>query len=154
MVLMGWLIDLALLAALTATLVQATRLRRLLGLLKAEQAALQGPVDSLGQAASQAQLGIERLREASESRGKELASLVSLAAAQRDDLAYLVERGERLAMRIEVSLQGGRHMSEGPRHAGEYITSPKTPPVAVKPKDFQVGSKSERDLILALREAK
>ena len=67
---MEWILELALVALLAATLFHAVRLERALGVLKRDRAALQELIAGFNASTRQAELGIERLRAAADGAGR------------------------------------------------------------------------------------
>ena len=49
----------------------------------------------------QAETGIERLRGAADGAGQQIAHQIDAASSLKDDLAFLIERGDRLADRLD-----------------------------------------------------
>jgi hypothetical protein len=108
--------------------------------------ALQGLVAGFNTSTRQAELGIERLRTAAEGAGQQIAAQVDAALSLKDDLALLIERGDRLADRLDAMVRAGRPLTaETPRLtvvAGGDTNEPR------------VRSQAERDLLKALRMAR
>ena len=107
-----WLLELVLLGALAATGFYAVRLERALRVLRGDRAAVGELVAGFDSSARTAGQGLERLRDAAESAGREIARHVERAAALKDDLGYLTERGNRLADRMDVLVRAGRPSGE------------------------------------------
>jgi hypothetical protein len=143
---MEWILELALIALLAATLFHAVRLERALGVLKRDRVQLQELIAGFNTSTRQAEIGIERLRAAVDGAGQQVARQTDTALVLKDDLALLIERGDRLADRLDGLVRAGRPLaSEAPRltvvadtDAGEQ----------------RVRSQAERDLLKALRVAR
>jgi hypothetical protein len=143
---MEWLLEIALVALLAATLFHAVRLERALGVLKRDRAALQELIDGFNASTRQAELGIERLRGAAEGAGLQVASRVDSALLLKDDLALLIDRGDRLADRIDALVRAGRPLA---------AQTPRLTVVAdADHAEPRVRSQAERDLLKALRMAR
>lgn len=126
------------------TLLHAVRLERALGILRGERAALGDAVAHLESGTRQAESGIEGLRAAAESAGRNLARQVERAAALQDDLRFLHSRGETLADRLDAAVRSGRGLAP----------QPATPePESAEPAP-RVRSQAERDLLRALQAAR
>ncbi len=138
-----WLLELALIGLLAATLFHALRLERALGVLKRDRAALEDLVSSFNASFRQAEVGIEHLRAAADGAGRQVARQVDAGKAVQGDLAFLVERGERVADRLEQIVRAARPLLHEP------IREPE--PVPEQPK---LRSQAERDLLQALRLAR
>lgn len=135
---MQWILEIVLVALLAATLFHAVRLERALGVLKRDRAVLEALVGGFNTSMRQAEAGIERLRDAAEGAGRQLAQQIEAAEALKDDLALLSQRGERLADRLD----------------GQVCT---TRPVLVEAEAHDAPrqrSQAERDLLKALRMAR
>jgi hypothetical protein len=168
MVGMEWILEAVLVVLLAATLYHALRLERALGVLKRDRAVLEELVTAFNTSARQAEAGIEQLRAAADTAGKQLARQIDAATRLKDDLVFLLERGERLADRLDTLVRAGRPLSaEAPRQiqaaprpvqeAPRPIRETLRPVQAVNddpPERPRVRSQAERDLLQALRMAR
>lgn len=137
---MQWVLDLVLILLLAATLFHALRLERALGVLKRDRAALEALVAGFNASTQQAEHGIERLHAAADGAGRQVARQVEAAIALKDDLQFLMERGEALANRLDSAVRTARS------RAAETLRT--DPPAEEEPR---VRSQAERDLLRALR---
>lgn len=137
-------LECVLVVLLVVTLLHAVRLERALGVLRGERAALGDAVATLESGTRQAESGIEQLRTAAESAGRQLARQVERASALQDDLRFLHSRGESLADRLETLVRAGR----GPGPQPPAADAP--PPEA----SSRARSQAERDLLRALQVAR
>ena len=164
-----WLLESVLVVLLGATLFQALRLERALGRLKRDRASLGALVVEFNESTRQAESGIERLRQAADGAGRQIARQSELAGALKGDLAFLVERGERLADRLDRLVRTGRGVEPGrlpwtEDHA--MIASERSKPAIAVPTESademldpaepqatpsRVRSQAERDLLRALK---
>jgi hypothetical protein len=133
---MQWVLDLVLICLLAATLFHALRLERALGVLKRDRAALEELVAGFNASTRQAEHGIERLHEAADGAGRQIARQMEAASALKDDLAFLIERGEALADRLDAAVRAARARAQ------------ETPRADPEPRPR---SQAERDLLRALR---
>ncbi len=154
---MEWALEIVLILLLGATLWQALRLERALGVLRRDRAALEQLVAGFNASTRQAEQGIERLRAAADGAGRQIARQVDAAGPLRDDLAFLAERGERLADRLEALVRSARYLA--PEAARP--DPPKPPERDAAPRDLpedaeapRLRSQAERDLVKALRMAR
>ena len=165
-----WLLDVAVLVLLAVTLFHALRLRRALGVLSRDRPALEALVAAFNVSTQQAENGIERLRGSAEGVGRAIARQNETALALKDDLAFLVERGDRLANRLDLQLRAAPPAAPGPIAAPLPATRA-TEPVRLEPRheprleprhepasyepagaaSTRVRSQAERDLLHALR---
>ena len=157
---MQWALDLALIVLLALTLFHALRLERALGVLRRDRTALEELVAGFNASTRQAEQGIERLRAAADGTGRQIARQLDAAGALKDDLVFLMERGERLADRLDALVRAGRHISpEASRMTQTEYPRAETiaaDPAAIVPADPPGGeprlrSQAERDLLRALR---
>lgn len=143
---MEWILELALVALLAATLFQAVRLESALGVLKRDRVQLQELVAGFNASTRQAEVGIERLRAVADGAGLQIARQVDVALSLKDDLTLLIDRGNRLADRLESLVHAGRPLTaETPRLTVVSDSEPAEP---------RVRSQAERDLLKALRKAR
>lgn len=146
---MEWILDGALSLLLAATLFHAIRLERALGVLKRDRAELEALVAGFNASTRAAEQGIERLRDAAEGAGRQIARQVESAIRLRDDLAFLMERGDRVADRLDQAVRGARPVeppAEMPLPDGFARDAfPEEPPAP------RTRSRAEQELMRALR---
>jgi hypothetical protein len=151
MVAMEWTLEIVLVMLLGATLFRAIRLERALGVLKRDRASLEALVVGFNASTHQAESGIQRLRAAADGTGRQMEVQLSKSVSLKDDLAFLTERGDRLADRLERLVRAAQPLAEA-RNVGQ-------------PGQNQAEGKSEtakgkgigqveRDLLQALRMAR
>lgn len=132
---MEWTLEIVLMVLLAATLFQAIRLERALGVLKRDRASLEALVAGFNISTNQAESGIQRLRAAADGTGRQIEAQLTKSISLKDDLAFLTERGDRLADRLESLVRAAR-------------------PLATNPGEAKSGSQAERDLLHTLRMAR
>ncbi len=143
---MQWVLELALVALLAATLFHAVRLERALGVLKRDRVQLQELIAGFNESTRQAERGIDRLRAATDGAGIQIARQTDAALSLKDDLVLLIERGNRLADRLEQVVRIGRPLA---------ADTPRLTVVSDNDRaEHHVRSQAERDLMKALRMAK
>jgi hypothetical protein len=170
-------LEVALLLLLGATLFHAVRLERALGVLKRDRAVLEELVAGFNDSTRQAEAGVERLRGAADGAGRQIARQIEQAQRLRDDLAFLSERGEKLAERLEAGVRSARMMGDhvafapvsppAPVYNAPTFSAPafSAPAMAVTPASVarfdtepaggpRLRSEAERDLLRALRAAR
>jgi hypothetical protein len=144
---MEWILEAVLVLLLAATLFHALRLERALGVLKRDRAVLEDLVASFNASTRQAEAGIEQLRVAADGAGRQMARQIDTGVRLKDDLVFLLERGERLADRLDSLVRAGRPL------AAEALR-----PIQAADDDQadlpRVRSQAERDLLKALRMAR
>ncbi len=156
-----WLLEVALLLLLAATLFHALRLERALGVLKRDRAVLEELVTGFNDSTRQAESGIERLRSAADGAGRQMARQTETAQRLRDDLSFLADRSDRLAERLEAAVRAARMCGDGlvlappmpvaaapvpQRAAVAHTTEPMPDPTAAP----VLRSQAERELMRAL----
>jgi Domain of unknown function (DUF6468) len=139
---MEWTLEIALVMLLGATLFQAIKLERALGVLKRDRAALESLVAHFNASTRQAESGIQRLRAAVDSAGHEIESQLATSVSLKDDLTFLTERGDRLADRLDTLVRAARPLAQD---------RPASTPVS---NGSNSGSQVERNLLQALRLAR
>ncbi len=154
-----WLLDLLVAVLLAATLLRAHRLDQALRALRRDSVALEALVSGFDATAKQARSGIETLRDLSDGSARRVEQQAATALALRDDLADLIERGERLTERLDHAMRAVRTASG--RHESVALPAPSqaTPPPASAfgrasasvGEGSRVRSKAERDLLMALQ---
>src|SRR5271156_4481284 len=91
------ILDLIVVAMLAATIVYAVLLNQRLSQLRRNRDDLAKVVSSFNEATARAEAGIPKLRRAAEDSGQAVHERVEKAQLLRDDLAFMIERGEALA---------------------------------------------------------
>jgi uncharacterized protein DUF6468 len=159
---MEWALNILLVILLTATLFHAVRLERALGVLKRDRVALQELVASFSASTLAAETGIERLQAATEGPGRQIQRLIDSGTTLKDDLTFLVQRGEGLAGRLDDCVRAARPMlaaSEPPAARSPYATQQEPEPQrwraniepTTREAEPKLRSQAERDLLKALR---
>jgi hypothetical protein len=133
--------DLIVAVLLLVTIVYSTVLNRRLAALRGDKDELHALVEGLAKTTASAVAGIAALKAAAETVGRELEAGRAKAQALRDDLAYLVERGNSAADRLEGGIRAQR----------QAVRAAETPAAAAPtPIAGASASRAERDLMRAL----
>ena len=143
---MEWILEAILVVLLAVTLFHALRLERALGVLKRDRAALEELVASFNASSRHAESGIEKLHAAADGAGRQMARQIDTVTRLKDDLLFLLERGERLADRLDSLVRAGRPLAAEPLRPLQADNDPADMP--------RVRSQAERDLLKALRVAR
>ncbi|MCE2510737.1 MAG: hypothetical protein J4G10_07160 [Alphaproteobacteria bacterium] len=146
------LLDGLLVALLAATLVYAVILNRRLLSLRKEKSGFEKMLANFNASTLRAEESIHRLKAVADVSSKELQQQTSLARTLRDDLAFLVDRGENLADRLEDATRKGRGQAkaatvtkiENAPSASRVVPKRTVPPQGPK-------SVAERELIQAMQ---
>lgn len=144
---MEWTLEIVLVILLLATLIQALRLERALGVLKRDRAALEALIAGFNTSTRQAEAGVERLKAAADGAGRRLEQQIGASETLKDDLLFLTERGDRLADRIDVLVRAARPLA--PERA-----SPRPDTVPHDPLPRAGRTEAENNLLQALRLAR
>ncbi|WP_368415218.1 DUF6468 domain-containing protein [Falsiroseomonas sp.] len=144
-----WIATGLLLALLLALLPIGWRLERRIATLRREGSGLAEGAESLVQATSAAETALARLRATAEGAGRTVAERIAVAEKLRDDLAFLVERAETLADRLDGLVRDARPL------AAEAPPAPPAPPAPAIPPTggsaVAALSQAERELLRALK---
>jgi Domain of unknown function (DUF6468) len=142
---MEWALELVLIALLLATLFHAIRLERALITLRRDRASLEKLVTGFAASTQQAESGIQRLRAAADGAGRQLEAQLAKSMSLADDLAFLTERGDRLADWLEVLVREARPLARD--HEARLDGGAETRPPSGH-------SQIEQDILQALRMAR
>jgi hypothetical protein len=150
-----WL-SIAVILLLAATLFHAVRLERRLGVLRRDRAALEALVKGFNDATIRAEAATARLRGAAEGAGKALSAQLEAAEGLKSDLAFLIERGEALADRLDAGVRTARQAAPAAAPAARPALGDPAPAVAAPAADPEprLRSQAERDLLRALKLAR
>ena len=149
-----WVLDLPVCALLAVTLLRARRLERALAALQQDRGGLEALIGEFDSSTRQAQGGIERLRATAEAGARRLEQQTAAALALRDDMAFLVERGEQVAERLDHGVRAGRTQVQAlpPVSSHEVTRLPAVPSRDLGARDNgRHRSQAERDLLAALQ---
>lgn len=158
-------------ALLVATIVYAAILNRKLGRLRADRAELEAQIARFVECTQRAEASIKHLKAVADEAGRSLQQPIDRAMAVRDELVFMIERGDTLSEKLSGRISAAREArpeeapatgmpkrERAPRQAvpaqdrggGDRITGPATG----EEEDMAGRSKAERDLLRALREAR
>src|ERR1700760_3695901 len=116
---MEWMLQIVLVLLLGATLLRAVKLERALGVLKRDRASLEALVLDFNASTHQAESGIQRLRVAADGTGRQIEAQLAKSLSLKDDLAFLTDRGDRLADRLELLVRFARPLAEESNAQGQ-----------------------------------
>lgn len=145
------LLDGLLIGLLTATLVYAVVLNRRLAGLRKERESFEKMLAGFGAAMGRAEDSIHRLKSVADISSKDLQQQTSLARSLCDDLAFLADRGETAADRLDHAIRAGGDLRKVAK-----IPTKAAAPAAGRPATGQGAPKSiaESELIEALQSAR
>ncbi|WP_372618664.1 DUF6468 domain-containing protein [Falsiroseomonas sp.] len=138
MSMLEWIAQAALLLLLLALIPFAWRLERRIATLREAGGGLRDGAEGIAQATEAAEAALARLRATAEGTGRMVAERVATAEKLRDDLAFLVERSEVLADRLDALVREARPLAE-----------PAT--AAAQAAGRSARSEAERELLRALK---
>ncbi|OIQ93722.1 hypothetical protein GALL_243130 [mine drainage metagenome] len=102
------ILDIIVAILLVATIAYAIMLNRRLSELRRNRDDLARLVNAFNDATQRAEAGIPKLRRAAEEAGSALQERVEKAQSLRDDLAFMIERADAMANRLEGSVRQAR----------------------------------------------
>jgi hypothetical protein len=102
------ILDLVVILLLVPTIVYAVILNRKLGALRKSRDELARIVASFNDATLRAEAGIPKLKKATTEANQTLKERVDKAQTLRDDLAFMIQRAEELANRLEAGVRAAR----------------------------------------------
>ena len=151
---MQWWLEVVLIGLLALTVFHAFRLEKALGVLRRDRAALEELIAGFNESTRQAEGGIDRLRAVADGAGRQIARHVDQAKALQGDLAFLTERGEKLADRLD-GLVRQEGLKQEPDEVRRSANVGSVPP-AGQPSEAggRVRSQAEKELLRALRMAR
>ncbi len=164
-------LDVMVAVLLAVTIVYAWVLNQRLSQLRRNRDDLAKVVSSFNEATARAEAGIPKLRKAAEETGIALQERVEKAQSLRDDLAFMIERADAMADRLEQAVRVAREeirtpaapaaaqptpgpviRPTAPRMApAAQAPSPATAAPALEPEIEDERSEAERELLRALQ---
>lgn len=155
-------LDVMVAALLAITIIYAWILNQRLNQLRRNRDDLAKVVASFNDATARAEAGIPKLRKAAEETGLALQERVEKAQSLRDDLAFMIERADAMADRLEQAVRVAREEVRAPAHPTTAPVrpvpsrAPVAPPASAPPSapDFDAEderSEAERELLRALQ---
>lgn len=121
-------LDLFVVALLVPTIIFAVILNNRLSVLRKNKEELARLIAAFNEATVRAEGGIPKLRKASEDAGRAIQEKMERAQMLRDDLAFMVERADTMAGRLEEAVRVGR---------GEARAMPVSSPAPAAGKDVE-----------------
>ncbi len=130
---MDWklLLDLVVSGLLVATITYAIRLNNRLGALRKNRDDLAKTIVSFNEATVRAELSIPKLKRAAEEAGAGLQERVEKAQSLRDDIAFMIERADAMANRLENAVRSARTEVRSSSSSSSSATAPPPPPPRV-----------------------
>lgn len=147
------LIDIVLAGLLGVLIFYAVRLHKAFSALRQSKEEMQALFAEFSSSTEKAENAIARMKEASGENGAYLSELLQKAEILRDDLNFLIERGEKAASSLEIGVASarGRVPSASPPHQGNPSTRPvPTAPVSAR----EMPNSVEDEIAAAVREAR
>lgn len=117
---------------LATTIVYAVILNSRLAQLRKNRDELARLVAAFNDATARAEGGIPKLRRATEEAGATLQERVEKAQSVRDDLAFMIERADNMASRLEGAVRTAREAKPAPAPA-PAAAAPSRPTTATRP---------------------
>lgn len=111
---LAMVLDVAIILLLVPTIVYAVILNRRLSALRNSRDELAKVVGNFNEATMRAEAGIPKLKKATLDANSALQERVEKAHSLRDDLAFMIERAEEMADRLDGSVRAGRSADTAP----------------------------------------
>ncbi|MBD25341.1 MAG: hypothetical protein CMG46_10115 [Candidatus Marinimicrobia bacterium] len=131
------ILDIAIILLLVPTIIYAVILNRRLSVLRRSREELARVVNSFNEATMRAEAGIPKLKKATTAANHTLKDRVEKAQTLRDDLAFMIERAEELAGRLEGAVRTARgegmNMQSSQLPGVSYSAAAGSPPVRSAP---------------------
>jgi hypothetical protein len=127
------ILDIIVAILLAATIGYALMLNRRLGELRRNRDDLARLVNAFNDATARAEAGIPKLRRAADEAGATLQERVEKAQTLRDDLAFMIERAEGMANRLEGTVRQARDVKVPPSAQGQASSPSPGPSPAPAP---------------------
>tara|TARA_B100000459_G_C8525641_1_gene178214 strand:+ start:84 stop:569 length:486 start_codon:yes stop_codon:yes gene_type:complete len=142
-------------ALLVVMIVYAVRLNRRLSTLQEDKAEFERLLMSFTDSTSRAETSVARLKVSATDTAQSLQESVTRAQALRDDLAFMVDRADELANRLEGAIREARPESPARASAAQAATSGEKVNAEVaqsepSPQEETGQSKTKSDLLKAL----
>lgn len=118
------LINIVVICLLVPTIIFAVILNKRLEILRNSRADLGRLIEAFNDATTRAESGIPRLKQAADSAGSQLKDQIQKAQTLRDDLAFMIERADMVAARLENSMRSAPRAAETPAAAAEEAETP------------------------------
>ncbi len=152
-------LDVIIAALLVATIIYAGMLNKRLNVLRKNRDDMAKLISQFNEATVRAESSIPKLRKAAEDAGHGLQERVEKAHSLRDDLAFMIERADAMADRLEAAVRAARSEakpSPAPTSPIKPLSTASLRPAAgpassVEPPDEDERSEAERELLRALQ---
>jgi hypothetical protein len=125
-------LDVMVAVLLAVTIIYAWVLNQRLSQLRRNRDDLAKVVSSFNEATARAEAGIPKLRKAAEETGLALQERVEKAQSLRDDLAFMIERADAMADRLEQAVRVAREEIRTPAAPASAAAAPAAAP-AMRP---------------------
>jgi len=122
------LLDIVVSVLMVATIAYATRLNTRLAALRKNRDDLARTIVGFNEATLRAESSIPKLRKAAEEAGLSLQDRVEKAQSLRDDLAFMIERADTMANRLENAVRSARVEGAGRGGGAEAVSAPRAAP--------------------------
>lgn len=151
-------LDIIVAILLAATIAYAVVLNKRIGQLRSNRDDLAKLIAAFNEATQRAEAGIQRLKRTAEEAGGSLQERVEKAQSLRDDLAFMTERADAMANRLENAVRSSK--SDGKPAASMASPAPRpqsprrskaSPTIGADAIDADDRSEAERELLRALQ---
>ena len=149
---MGFIVDAVLALLLVIAIFACVMVYRRLSVMREGQAEMLGVVEQLNRAVSDAQHGIQVMKQTALEVDEKLGTKVKTARALADELSIITETGNNLADRIERGVSANR---EAASKGNDLISGPPANQKGTKQlRNKGVVAKKQQDLMSAIKQAR
>jgi len=127
------ILDLVVIVMLAATIIAGFALNRRFVAFRAAREEFEQVVERFNQAAARAEAGVTTLRQTSDDTGRQLQQSIDKAKALRDELNFLVERGEPIVDRLIAANRAAPRAPEAAETSAQLAPRPAKPAAEAKP---------------------
>ena len=120
-------LDIVIAVLLCVTIVYAFILNRRLQALRADRAEMENLIRKFYDATSKAETSIKGLKATAEESGNQLQDVVDKARLLRDELSFMLERGDLLSNQLDSAISSSRQETSGQSIEGLFTKKPEVP---------------------------
>jgi hypothetical protein len=147
-------LDVIIALLLAATIVYALVLNRRLGILRRNGEELAKLIARFNEATLRAESSIPKLRKAAEEAGQALQERVEKAQSLRDDLAFMIERADTMATKLETGVRNARTEARPTSRPMRPVIAATSGSALQEDDALDERSEAERELLRALQSAR
>lgn len=143
-------LDIIIVMLLVATIVYAVLLNAKLKTLRDSKKEMSRFVQAFNEATVRAETGIPKLRKATDAVGADLKDILHKAQMIRDDLAFMIEKADKVADRLERNISEDKKEDDGKKTYQEAEKEVKETPKKTKEDKEDISSRASKTMLGAL----